>query len=100
MEKYYVIQIVGKSFIFFQTCSGKRKRRTITRSVQAREREADALVKEIERLTDENKSVWDLIDELQESSKITPATVDSFVEDVRESVLNDMLKNFKPAGEA
>ena len=64
------------------------------------ERELDEAIKEIERLTDENKSVWDLIDELQESSKITPATVDSFVEDVKESVLDEMLKNFKPAGEA
>ena len=64
------------------------------------ERELDEAIKEIERLTDENKSVWDLIDELQESSKITPAPVDSFVEDVKESVLDEMLKNFNPAGEA
>ena len=64
------------------------------------ERKNDVLNKEIARLTDENQSVWDLIDEIQESSKITPATVDSFVEDVKESVLDDMLKNFKPAGEA
>ena len=64
------------------------------------ERELVEIIKENERLTDENKSVWDLIDELQESSKITPATVDSFVEDVRESVLDEMLKNFNPAGEA
>jgi predicted nucleic acid-binding Zn-ribbon protein len=77
-----------------------REKEELLREVFKLERDADALVKEIERLTDENKSVWDLIDELQESSKITPATVDSFVEDVRESVLDDMLKNFKPAGEA
>jgi len=64
------------------------------------ERQNDALNEEIARLTDENQSVWDLIDDIQESSKISPATVDSFVEDVKESVLNDMLKNFKPAGEA
>ena len=64
------------------------------------ERKVDELIEENARLMDENKSVWDLIDELQESSKITPATVDSFVEDVKESVLNDMMKNFKPAGEA
>ena len=64
------------------------------------ERKVDELIEENARLMDENKSVWDLIDELQESSKITPATVDSFLEDVKESVLNDMMKNFKPAGEA
>ena len=64
------------------------------------ERKIDSLTEEIDRLEDENKSVWDLIDEIQESSKISPATIDSFVEDVRESVLDEMLKNFKPAGEA
>tara|TARA_R100001509_G_C4868897_1_gene216011 strand:- start:1087 stop:1374 length:288 start_codon:yes stop_codon:yes gene_type:complete len=88
-----------KVLSFFRLAPAREKEELLL-EVFKLEREADALVKEIERLTDENKSVWDLIDELQESSKITPATVDSFVEDVRESVLNDMLKNFKPAGEA
>lgn len=88
-----------KVLSFFRLVPAREKEELLL-EVFKLERDADALVKEIERLTDENKSVWDLIDELQESSKITPATVDSFVEDVRESVLDDMLKNFKPAGEA
>lgn len=88
-----------KVLSFFRLVPAREKEELLL-EVFKLERDADALVKEIERLTDENKSVWDLIDELQESSKITPATVDSFVEDVKESVLNDMLKNFKPAGEA
>ena len=69
--------------------------------------ERNALMKEVfkmERLLDEtiaeNARLMDLIDELQESSKITPATVESFVEDIKETVLDDMLKNFKAAGEA
>ncbi len=77
-----------------------RERNALMREVFRMERLLDEVVTENARLVDENKSVWDMIEELQESSKITPATVESFVEDIKETVLDDMLKNFKAAGEA
>jgi hypothetical protein len=77
-----------------------QQRDVLIKEIFALERELDRLSVENVRLIDENKSVWDMLDELQESSKITPATVESFVEDIRETVLDDMLKNFKAAGEA
>ena len=76
------------------------ERNALMKEVFKMERLLDETIAENARLMDENKSVWDLIDELQESSKITPATVESFVEDIKETVLDDMLKNFKAAGEA
>lgn len=76
------------------------ERNALMREMFKMERLLDETIAENARLMDENKSVWDLIDELQESSKITPATVESFVEDIKETVLDDMLKNFKAAGEA
>ena len=77
-----------------------RERNALMREVFRMERLLDEVVTENARLVDENKSVWDMIEQLQESSKITPATVESFVEDIKETVLDDMLKNFKAAGEA
>ena len=77
-----------------------QQRNILMKEVFALEREVDRLSTENARLVDENKSVWDMLDELQESAKITPATVESFVEDIKETVLDDMLKNFKAAGEA
>ncbi len=77
-----------------------RERNALMREVFRMERLLVEVVTENARLVDENKSVWDMIEELQESSKITPATVESFVEDIKETVLDDMLKNFKAAGEA
>jgi len=76
------------------------ERNALVKEIFGLERELDRVNTENERLLDENKSVWDMLDELQESSKITPATVESFVEDIKETVLDDMLKNFKAAGEA
>jgi regulator of replication initiation timing len=76
------------------------ERNALMKEIFKMERLLDETIAENARLEDENKSVWDLIDELQESSKITPATVESFVEDIKETVLDDMLKNFKAAGEA
>lgn len=77
-----------------------QQRDVLIKEIFALERELDRLSVENVRLIDENKSVWDMLDELQESAKITPATVESFVEDIKETVLDDMLKNFKAAGEA
>lgn len=76
------------------------ERNLLAREIFSLEEELDRLSVENVRLADENKSVWDMLDELQESAKITPATVESFVEDIKETVLDDMLKNFKAAGEA
>tara|TARA_B100000927_G_scaffold269384_1_gene244785 strand:+ start:375 stop:662 length:288 start_codon:yes stop_codon:yes gene_type:complete len=76
------------------------ERNALMREIFILESELDKALLENERLKDENQSVWDMLDELQQSSKITPATVESFVEDIKETVLDDMIKNFKPAGEA
>ena len=70
------------------------ERNLLAREIFSLEEELDRLSVENVRLADENKSVWDMLDELQESAKITPATVESFVEDIKETVLDDMLKNF------
>ena len=76
------------------------ERNALMKEIFKMERLLDETIAENARLEDENKSVWDMLDELQESAKITPATVESFVEDIKETVLDDMLKNFKAAGEA
>ena len=76
------------------------ERNALMREIFILESQLDKVLLENERLKDENQSVWDMLDELQQSSKITPATVESFVEDIKETVLDDMIKNFKPAGEA
>ena len=76
------------------------ERNALMREIFILESQLDKVLLENERLKDENQSVWDMLEELQQSSKITPATVESFVEDIKETVLDDMIKNFKPAGEA
>lgn len=76
------------------------ERNVLMREIFSLERKLSEANAENERLLDENKSVWDMLDELEQSSKITPATVEGFVEDIKETVLDDMLRNFKPAGEA
>lgn len=54
----------------------------------------------IAELQDENKSLWTMLDEMSDSSKMNRQTVDDFVEEVREALMEEMLKDFDPIGEA
>jgi len=51
-------------------------------------------------LEDENKSLWLMLDENKQSSKLDRQTVDDFIEEVRETLMEEMLKDFDPVGEA
>lgn len=65
--------------------------------IKLRNEELEALVLE---LTDENKSLWLMLDENKSSSKLDRQTVDDFIEEVRETLMDEMLKDFDPVGEA
>jgi len=65
--------------------------------IELRNEELEALVLE---LTDENKSLWLMLDENKNSSKLDRQTVDDFIEEVRETLMDEMLKDFDPVGEA
>lgn len=65
--------------------------------VELRNEELETLVLE---LTDENKSLWLMLDENKESSKPPSQAVEEFVEEIRETLLEEMLKDFDPIGEA
>lgn len=77
-----------------------RERDSLLIQVFRLEKEADDLKKEVGVLADENKALWDMIDELQGSKKINPQTVNDFVDDLRDAVMEEMLKDFEPVGEA
>jgi hypothetical protein len=65
--------------------------------IELRNEELETLVLE---LTDENKSLWLMLDENKNSSKLDRQTVDDFIEEVRETLMDEMLKDFDPVGEA
>ena len=77
-----------------------RERDSLLTQIFKLERENDELNKEIEILADENKSLWDMLDDLQKSEKINPRAVNQFVDELREAVMEEMLKDFDPVGEA
>lgn len=60
----------------------------------------DELKLQLRELEDENKSLWTMLDEMGNSSKMNRQTVDDFVEEVREALMEEMLKDFDPIGEA
>tara|TARA_R100000664_G_C2747882_1_gene135365 strand:+ start:165 stop:389 length:225 start_codon:yes stop_codon:yes gene_type:complete len=56
----------------------------------------DHLLKEIEILNDENKSLWGMLDEIHESDKAAKKLTD----EQREKAMLEFLKNMKPVGDA
>ena len=64
------------------------------------ERENELLKKELEECVDENKSLWTMMDELKDTSQMDPKTVEDFLEEIKDSIMDEMLRDFDPVGEA
>jgi len=80
------------------------KERRLIREVILLEQENDKLIKDILETQDENGSLWDMLDEIKKSDiskhKQGRLALDSFIEELNEAMTDDMMKDFKPVGEA
>ena len=63
-------------------------------------RESNDLKNEIALLTDENQSLWGMLDELQSSSTFGPDQAKSIMKDLEDVLTDEMMRDFKPIGEA
>jgi len=65
------------------------------------EQQVSALEAEGVRLLDENASLWDMLDEIKKSDIMQNRdAMKSFMEDLQDTLTDEMLKDFKPVGEA
>ena len=51
-------------------------------------------------LNDENQSLWGMLDEIQGSNTFGKSQVKSMMDDLEQVLTDEMLKDFKPIGEA
>ncbi len=58
------------------------------------------LAKEIGALEDENQSLWGMLDEMQGSTEFGKDQVKSMMKDLEDVLTDEMMKSFKPIGEA
>jgi len=81
----------------------KMKHRLL-REVVLLEQENDRLIKEMAEVQDENGSLWDMLDEIKKSdiSKHQQGQValQTFMDDLKDAMATEMMKDFKPVGEA
>ena len=64
------------------------------------EEQVALLNEEIKAVNDENGSLWDMIDELQGSSKVGKDNATQLLESLKDALADEMLKDFKAVGEA
>ena len=64
------------------------------------EEQVALLNEEIKAVNDENGSLWDMIDELQGSSKVSKNNATQILESIKDALADEMLKDFKAVGEA
>jgi len=65
------------------------------------EQHVDEIEKEIERLRDENASLWDMLDEIKKSDiSEHQNTMRLLMDELQETLTDEMMKDFKPIGEA
>ena len=80
------------------------KERQLIREIILLERENDNLIKDILETQDENGSLWDMLDEIKKSDiskhKQGKLSLESFMEEIQEAMTDEMMKDFKPVGEA
>jgi len=73
----------------------------LTREVFLLEQKVDSLEEENLRIMDENASLWDMLDEIKKSDIMqNKDAMKSFMEDLQDTLTDEMLKDFKPVGEA
>lgn len=63
-------------------------------------RESNNLKNEIAILADENQSLWGMLDELQSSNNFGADQAKSIMKDLEEVLTDEMMRDFKPIGEA
>lgn len=79
----------------------KYRERLLLQEVILLENKLSISEEENSRLLDENASLWDMLDEVKKSDMAeNKQAVKSFVEDLQDVLTDEMLKDFKPIGEA
>ena len=81
-----------------------RRYNRLAREVFLLEQENDKLIKDLVGLQDENGSLWDMLDEIKKSDVAehmkAQANLQSVMDEIKDAMTNEMLKDFKPIGEA
>ena len=77
------------------------RERLLVREIFNLEKLISGLEKENLELKDENASLWDMLDEMKKSDMAeNKEALKSFVDDLQDVLTDEMLKDFKPIGEA
>jgi len=58
------------------------------------------ITEELKSTDDENKSLWTMLDEMKSSESFGKEQVKSMMEDLNDIFTDEMMKDFKPIGEA
>lgn len=64
------------------------------------ELENKALQERLKECLDENQSLWAMLDEISNASQPDSKTVNDFLEEIKDTIMEEMLKDFDPIGEA
>jgi len=79
----------------------KYKEHLLLQEVLLLEQQVSAFAQENARLLDENTSLWDMMDEMKKSDIMqNQDAMKSFMDDLQDTLTDEMLKDFKPVGEA
>jgi len=76
----------------------------LVREILLLEQENENLIKEMAARQDENDSLWDMLDEIKKSdiAKHTgnQMNMENILDELKEAMTDEMMKDFKPVGEA
>ena len=73
---------------------------SLSKKCQDFERINEQIAEEVKRLVDENNSLWDMLDEMKASETFGQEQYTSTIEDIKDMLTEEMMKDFKPIGEA
>jgi phage pi2 protein 07 len=79
----------------------KHRERLLIKEIIILEQQIDKIKKENEELKDESASLWTMLDEMQKSDMSQHQnSMKLLMEELQESLADEMMKDFKPIGEA
>ena len=96
--------MLHKTFNFILNFFGyipKYREHLLVQEILLLEQHIDKIEKDNEELRDENASLWDMLDEIKKSDiSEHQNTMKLLMEELQESLTEEMMKDFKPVGEA
>mgnify|MGYP003141476140 CR=1 FL=1 len=100
MKKLGYVSAIDYGAAIYENVKMQKEIVSLSKKCQDFERINKQVAEEIKSLVEENNSLWDMLDEMKASETFGQEQYSSTIEDIKDMLTEEMMKDFKPIGDA